>query len=273
MLFFLKDKKYYSPTEREVNYIPMKEMSGEEKHFIQKIITGTGRAINRYGLISSGDRVLVCISGGRDSLTLLETLALRRKRLPPGISYELFAVHVDVTDIPYSIHREKVQSLCDQLGVPFLWKETSCHPENDNTHPPCFLCARARRNTIFSLAGELRCNRIAFGHHRDDILETLLMNMMFQGTFSTMPPKLTLFNGELDIIRPLALLSRDDVAQYGNLREFDAEKDKCPYGDKTMRHGAGNIIAEMEKLYSGARNNLYHAMSHVMDEYLPPREK
>lgn len=250
----------------------MKEITADDKHFMRKIITGVGRCINRYGLIANGDRVLVAISGGKDSLALLETISLRRRHLPPGILYEVIALHVDVTDVPYSIHRDRVESLCRELDVPFLFKETACGRENDPGHPACFSCSRARRNVIFSTAGELKCNRIAFGHHRDDILETLLMNMIFQGTFGTMPPRLSLFKGELDIIRPLALLSRDEVARYGRIRGFSAENEICPYGNKTMRSAAGNLISEMEKLYPGAKNNIFHSMSHVMEDYLPPGE-
>ena len=245
--------------------------TAEIKKITGHVVKQVGRTIGRYGLVMSGDHVLVGLSGGKDSMTLLETLALRRIHLPRGINYRITAVHVDVAEIPYAIHRDAAEELCARLDVPFIWRETSCGWTENSGETPCAGCARARRNMMFSLAGELGCNRVALGHHRDDILETLLMNMIFQGTFSTMPPRLSLFGGELDIIRPLADLSGDDVARYAAARGFAAEAEPCPYGNNTMRHSVKEILNGMDSLYSGARNNLMRSMSHVMQEYLNPQ--
>ncbi|MCP4136303.1 MAG: tRNA 2-thiocytidine(32) synthetase TtcA [bacterium] len=229
-----------------------------------------GKAINKYNLIEAGDRVAIALSGGKDSLVLLETLAERRKYIP--IDYDLLAVHIDITSVPYAVDRDFLTAFCDGLGVPFYFEKIEAHiidPENEQS--TCFLCSRKRRNELFKFCNTHNCNKLAFGHHMDDAIETLLMNMTFQGSISTMPPELSLFNGDLRIIRPLILLAEKEVKRYMDIRGLPLPKKECPYSDTTKRHAMKGIVSELEGFYQGARKNIYKAMSNVQSDYLPPQ--
>jgi len=225
-----------------------------------------GKAINRYGLISGGDRVAVAISGGKDSFVLLETLCERRRSIP--IDYEICAVHIKVDTVPYEIDSEYFTDLCCSLNVPFHCLNVSVDLENSRLSP-CFLCARRRRRELFTFAAEQRCNRIAFGHHMDDVIETLFLNMAFQGAISTMPPKLSMFDGEFDIIRPLVLLNTYEVGRYSRERGFPGQKKECPYGNDSKRAEIRNMLHQMFRLNKKARHNIFHSMSNVHTGYLP----
>jgi len=166
-------------------------MDRKEKKFVREIELRVGRAINTYGLAGAGDRLLVALSGGKDSLALLEILAGRRKRLP--ITYEVIAAHVSMSSVPYEIDHEAVEDFCRELGVPLHCRRVEIDLKPDDQTSICFLCSWHRRKALFDMMKELSCTRLVFGHNLDDIVETLLMNMVFQGSIGAMPPKLALF--------------------------------------------------------------------------------
>ncbi len=238
--------------------------------FIKKIRTKAGRAINRYGLIQDGDRLNVAVSGGKDSLSLLEILALRRRDIP--IDYQIFATHISIAQVPYEIDREYVASFCGALGVPFHLIEVNIDFDPASGMSPCFQCSWHRRKALFARTTELGCNRLATGHHRDDIVETLLMNMIFQGSISTMPPKMPLFGGEIEIIRPLALLSDREIAEYSKLRGFPEQKKTCPYGNDSKRTAVRSLMREIEAMSPDAFNSIYNSMTNIRSDYLPREE-
>jgi tRNA(Ile)-lysidine synthase TilS/MesJ len=228
-----------------------------------------GKAINTYGLAGEGDRIAVGFSGGKDSRVLLEALSSRRKRLP--IHYDVLAVHVKVNQLSYALDRDRAEEFCRGLGVPLYIMEIDLEFDFPSLETPCHSCARRRRKALFGFMKEQGCTRLALGHHMDDIIETLLMNMAFQANISTMPPKLPLFGGEFDIIRPLALLTADEVERYASIRGLSSITTECPHADATRREDMRRIISDMERLYVNAKHNLFYSMSNIRKEYLPER--
>ncbi len=238
----------------------------EGRRFAAVILRKVGRAVNTWGMAGEGDTIAVALSGGTDSMVLLEALASRRRRLP--ISYGVIAVHVKVAEVGYGLDREYAEDFCRSLEVPFHCLTIGMDAGAERGGSPCFLCARLRRKALFDFMAEQRCTRLALGHHRDDAVETLLMNMVFQGNISTMPPRLSMFGGEFDIIRPLVLLGKEEVERYATLRGLRAAAVKCPFGDDTRRNDIRRLLGEMEKLYPGARRNLFRSMGNIRKDYL-----
>ena len=174
--------------------------------------------MKEYGLIDDGDKVLIGLSGGKDSLALVEFLAERSRVFKPRFS--VVAAHVSMENIPYQADIEYLKNYCESFGVPFYHVTTSFNPDTDKRKAPCFLCSWNRRKKLFDLAKELGCTKIALGHHQDDILSTLLMNLTFQGAFATMPPRLYMNKVDVDIIRPLCLVPEVDLVEYAEFREL-----------------------------------------------------
>ena len=160
----------------------------EDERLFRKIEDKIKRAIFDYGLINDGDRILVGLSGGKDSLALVDLLGRRSKIYCPR--FEVVVAHIVMTNIPYCSDREYLRSCAEEHDLPFIVHETSFDPSTDTRKSPCFLCSWTRRKALFEIAKAHKCNKIALGHHQDDILETLLMNLTHQGAFGTMPPRL-----------------------------------------------------------------------------------
>ncbi len=242
-----------------------------DQYYFLKIEKSLGRAIHRYSLIKENDRVAVALSGGKDSLVMLETLANRRKRLP--INYEVMAIHVHVSNIGYETDLSFIKRFCDELNVPLHIINTEADLEKHKDKAICFICSSLRRKELFDFVKKEKCNKLAFGHHRDDAIETLLMNMMSNSSISAMPPSLSMFSGEFDLIRPLILLAEDEIREYARLRNYPQQVKICPHGDATRRADAKRLLIEMEKIDKNARQNIYGAMSNVQSLYLPPAKE
>jgi tRNA(Ile)-lysidine synthase TilS/MesJ len=240
-----------------------------DKRFLEKVRQKVGKAIMTYGLIAENDRILLGVSGGKDSLALLEILSFRKKFLP--VHFDLFAVHIRVQGIPYETDLEYISGLCRELDVPFFSRETSIDLDVHPKKQPCFICSWTRRKELFYLANELTCNKVALGHHLDDILETLLLNMTFHGAISTMPPKLYIFKGHIEIIRPLALVTDKEMRHYAKIRGYRLQEKPCPYSEQTRRTQVRHIIGELEKMNKLAKINLYRSMSRIEEDYLPEK--
>jgi tRNA(Ile)-lysidine synthase TilS/MesJ len=239
----------------------------EDLLYIEKIEKTVGRAINRYSLIAGGDHVAVALSGGKDSLVLLETLARRRRRLP--VTYELFAVHVCIKNIGYESEVNFMREFCTSLDVPFHLIEMEADLTLDETKSKCFVCSWHRRKALFNFAEEMNCGKLALGHHLDDAIETLMMNMMYNGITSSLPPSLSMFRGKLHVIRPLILLEKSEIDRYAEIREFPAEVKRCPYGEDTARIKAREMIKQMTSGSSAVKKSIFRSMSHIHKEYLP----
>jgi tRNA(Ile)-lysidine synthase TilS/MesJ len=185
-----------------------------------KINSRVGKAINDYRLIEHGDKILVAVSGGKDSLTLLSFLAGILKWAP--VKYELFAAHIK-TDFHCAscTHNEVLTEFFEKAGVKYLFKEVKVLDENNRTS--CFWCSWNKRKALFEAAAELGCNKIAFGHHKDDIVETILMNLILKGEIAAMNPCQSMFGGKMTIIRPLCLVEEKMIKDFAKEAGFAAK--------------------------------------------------
>jgi tRNA(Ile)-lysidine synthase TilS/MesJ len=219
-----------------------------------------GKASVEFRLIEDGDKILVGLSGGKDSLCLLELLAKRSRVHRPQFSVE--AAHIRMENIHYETDASYLQSFCDKLGVPLHVITTRLSPPTTQAKkkPMCFLCSWQRRKQLFNLAQELGCNKIALGHHQDDIIHTALMNLTFQGHFSTMPAKLRMRKIPLTIIRPLCLCQEADIRAYAEQQGYEKQLKQCPYEKATNRTTASELFAHIQQLNPEARYCIWRAL-------------
>lgn len=238
-----------------------------EEKLMRRIQKCFNKGVVQYGLIEDGDKILVGLSGGKDSLALLELLALRSRIYKPKFS--VVAAHVVMKNISYESDMDYLRSYAESLGVPFICYETSFDPSTDTRKSPCFLCSWNRRKALFTVAKEQGCNKIALGHHMDDILETLLMNMTFQGAFSTMPPKLVMRKFDMTIIRPMCLVHEADLRQMAAYRGYKKQIKNCPYEKDSNRSSIKEVFHTLEKLNPEARYSLWGSMSNIQSDLLP----
>lgn len=236
------------------------EIEKKQKLFLKR----AGRTINKYGMISGGDRVAVAISGGKDSIALLEVLSLRRAHIP--VDYEVMAVHVSVESVECGFNRERAEALCSELGVPFHYIEAPF--PGDEKKSVCASCAIARRNALFRFCDRHSCNRLAFGHNLDDAAETLLMNMVFGSTISGISPSLNIFSGRLRIVRPLIQMTNSEIESYLVEKGMTPFTDKCIHWKNNNRETVRKILRELEETAPGAARRLFNSMSNIKDEYL-----
>lgn len=218
-------------------------------------------------MIADGDRILVGLSGGKDSLTLMWILKERLLRVP--LNYELFAVYIDLGfEGSFS---EPLEVYCEKAGYNFRVDYTDygvIGHSRENRENPCFLCSKLRRKRIFEIADTLGCNKVALGHHKDDIIETLFMNICYAGEISTMSPCQSFFQGKFTVIRPLAFLDEDTILRFTRDQKFPEFINPCPSSIISKRQ---EIRALLKHLYSSnkkIKGNIFRAMSHVKPEYL-----
>ena len=227
------------------------------------------KALGQFQLIDEDDKILVGLSGGKDSLCLLEFLARRSKVHVPHFTVE--ALHVRMENVHYETDTSYLQSFCDHLGVPLhiittrfetVSEISNLKPQISNlkSKPACFLCSWQRRKQLFNLAQELGCTKIALGHHQDDIIHTALMNLTFQGHFATMPAKLRMKKMPLTIIRPLCLCQEADIARYAEAQGYQKQKKLCPYEDTTNRTTAHQLFQHMQQMNPEARYCIWRAL-------------
>ena len=233
----------------------------------EKLWKTFNKALGQYHLIDEDDKILVGLSGGKDSLCLLEFLARRSNVHVPHFTVE--ALHVRMENMYYETDTTYLQSFCDRLGVPLRIVTTSfnadvspltSHPSTLKVKPACFLCSWQRRKQLFNIAQELGCTKIALGHHQDDLLHTALMNLTFQGQFSTMPAKLKMKKMPLTIIRPLCLCQEADIRQYAEQQHYEKQLKLCPYEKDTNRTTAEVLFQQMQQMNKEARYSLWHAL-------------
>jgi tRNA(Ile)-lysidine synthase TilS/MesJ len=235
------------------------------------------KAMATYHLIEDDDRILVGLSGGKDSFLLLELLAKRAKIEHPRFSVE--ALHVRMENIHYETDTSYLQSFCDALGIKLHVRTTrfEVEPSVENTavlqqspessarlrkqKQPCFLCSWNRRKQLFNLAQELGCNKIALGHHQDDILHTALMNLTFQGRFGSMPARLKMRKMPLTIIRPLCMIEEKDIKTYAELQGYQKQQKLCPYENNSHRTDIKRLYEEIERMNPEARYNIWNALN------------
>lgn len=239
----------------------------EEEKTIRRIMRRFHKGVVQYGLIKEGDKILIGLSGGKDSLALIELLGKRSQIYKPRFS--VVAVHVVMKNIPYQSDLDYLREHANHFSVPLVVCETSFDPTTDTRKSPCFLCSWNRRKTLFAIAKEQGCNKIALGHHMDDILETLLMNLTYQGSFSTMPPKLVMRKFDMTIIRPMCLVHEADLIELAQLRGYRKQVKNCPYESQSSRSEMKGILRQLEVLNPEARYSIWGSMTNVQPELLP----
>ena len=239
----------------------------EEDKLMRRIEKRFNKGVVQYGLIEDGDKILVGLSGGKDSLALLELLARRSRIYKPRFS--VVAAHVVMTNIAYESDMDYLRSFAENLGVPFVRYETSFDPSTDTRKSPCFLCSWNRRKALFTVAKEQGCNKIALGHHMDDILETLLMNMAFQGAFSTMPPRLVMRKFDMTIIRPMCLVHEADLIEMAQAKGYRKQIKNCPYEKDSHRSDMKEVLRTLERMNPEARYSLCGSMNNIQTDLLP----
>jgi len=251
---------------------PKEKLSVELNKLSKRLHRQVGQAIVDFNMIEEGDKVMVCVSGGKDSYALLDILINLRARAP--IRFELVAVNLDQKQpgFPEHVLPEYLRS----VGVPF-------HIENQDTYSivkrlvpegktMCSLCSRLRRGILYRVAGELGATKIALGHHRDDMLQTLLMNMFFGARMKGMPPKLVSDDGRNIVIRPLAYVAETDLERWAGHRAFPIIPcTLCGSQDNLQRVQTKQMLRDWEQRFPGRVDNMFNAMANVVPSHLMDR--
>jgi tRNA 2-thiocytidine biosynthesis protein TtcA len=237
-----------------------------------KLLRLVGDTNGEYGLIQDGDKVMVCLSGGKDSYALLDLLMVLQRRAP--IDFDLVAVNLDQKQPGFPAH--VLPNYLSDIGIPFHIEERDTYsivkrliPEGQTT---CSLCSRLRRGILYRIATELGATKIALGHHRDDLIETLFLNLLYTGKLKTMPPKLRSKDGRHLVIRPLASVRESDLARYAELRAFPIIPcDLCGSQENLKRKQVKEFLHEWEQRSPGCTDSMFAALSNVAPQLLLDR--
>ncbi|MCG7496345.1 tRNA 2-thiocytidine(32) synthetase TtcA [Vibrio sp. Of7-15] len=235
----------------------------------KKIRRNTGQAIADYNMIEDGDRIMVCLSGGKDSFTMLDILRSLQKSAP--ISFELIAVNLDQKQPGFPEH--VLPEYLESLGVEYKIVEEDTYaivkdkvPEGKTT---CSLCSRLRRGILYRTAKELGATKIALGHHRDDIIETMFLNMFYGGKMKGMPPKLVSDNGEHVVIRPLAYCREKDIIKFSEMRDYPIIPcNLCGSQPNMQRQNVKKMLNDWDKQFPGRIETMFTAMQNVVPSHL-----
>jgi len=235
----------------------------------KRLLRLTGQAIADFNMIEDGDRVMVCVSGGKDSYGLLDVLLKLRERAP--ISFEIVAVNLDQKQPGFPAH--VLPDHLTRLGVPF-------HIETQDTYSivtrviakgktMCSLCSRLRRGILYRVASELGATKIALGHHRDDIVATFFLNLFHGGRLKAMPPKLVSDDGRHVVIRPLAYVKEGDLARYAQVQGFPIIPcNLCGSQENLQRQEAKRMLAEWDRRHPGRVQTIFHSLSRIVPSHL-----
>ena len=245
-----------------------------ENHKLEKRLCRlVGQAVVEYNMIEAGDRVMVCLSGGKDSYTLLDILLKLQQRAP--VDFELIAVNLDQKQPGFPEHI--LPDYLSRLGIKF-------HIENQDTYSIvkekipegktlCSLCSRLRRGILYRVADELGATKIALGHHRDDILQTFFLNMFFGGKLKGMPPKLQSDDGRHLVIRPLAYVAEKDIVRWAEHRQFPIIPcTLCGSQENLQRKQVGDLLRAWDKQFPGRLDNMANALQHIVPSHLMDRQ-
>jgi len=249
--------------------VPVIRTSSTFKRLQARLRGLVGKAIEDYAMIAEGDRVMVCLSGGKDSYTLLDVLLSLQRSAP--IQFDLVAVNLDQKQPGFPAH--VLPEYLGALGVPFEILEQDTYSVVKRVVPEgrtmCGLCSRLRRGRLYRYAAENSITKIALGHHRDDIVETLFLNLFFGGRMKSMPPKLLSEDGRHVVIRPLAYVPEREIDRYARAREFPIIPCKlCGSQDNLQRVAVKRMLAEWEREFPGRTETIFSAMRNVATSHL-----
>ncbi|HWU97788.1 MAG TPA: tRNA 2-thiocytidine(32) synthetase TtcA [Oxalicibacterium sp.] len=260
-------------TNAAISFKKAEKIAYENNKLHKRLCRLVGQAIGDFNMIEDGDKVMVCLSGGKDSYALLDILMTLRERAP--IHFDIVAVNLDQKQPNFPEHI--LPAYLKELGIPF-------HIENQDTYSivkrlipegktTCSLCSRLRRGILYRVADELGCNKIALGHHRDDIMETFFLNMFFGAKIKGMPPKLQSDDGKHIVIRPLAYVKEADTERYAQVKNFPIIPcDLCGSQENLQRKQIKNMLREWEKKHPGRVDNIFSSLSTVVPSHLMDRE-
>ena len=241
----------------------------EDLKLEKRLCRDVGRAIVDFNMIEEGDKVMVCVSGGKDSYAMLDILLKLQKRAP--INFELVAVNLDQKQPGFPV--QVLPEYLTKLGVPF-------HIENQDTYSIvtrvipegktlCSLCSRLRRGILYRVAGELGVTKIALGHHRDDMLQTFFMNMFFAAKLKGMPPKLISDDGKNIVIRPMAYVTEGDLTRWAQVRHFPIVPcTLCGSQENLQRKQVGKLLRDWQTQYPGRVENMFAALQNIVPSHL-----
>ncbi len=231
------------------------------EHYLSKLV---GKATTDYEMIRDGDKVCVAVSGGKDSLTLLRLLFDRQRFVP--VKYKLLAMHIDM-GYPRSYARPLVKYF-KRLGVDYHIEKVDLKKLAKPGEINCFWCSWNRRKALFQTADRMGFNKVALGHHMDDIVQTTLLNLFFQGEFSTMCPKQELFKGKIMLIRPLAYVEEEMIKRFVREEKLPFDECACPNAVKSQRTKIKLIINSLEKTCPEIKTNIFRSLKRVKSDYL-----
>ena len=248
---------------------PQQREKYEADKLAKKLRHWVGDAIHDFGMIEEGDKIMVCVSGGKDSYGLLDVLMSLQRNAP--INFELLAINLDQKQPGFPAHI--LPAYFESLGVPYKIVERDTYsivkrliPEGETT---CSLCSRLRRGILYSTADELGCTKIALGHHRDDLLETLFLNMFYGGKLKSMPPKLVSDDGKHIVIRPLAYCKEKDLERYAQIKQFPIIPcDLCGSQPNLQRKVIKTMLEEWDQKFPGSRESMLKALQNVVPSHL-----
>jgi tRNA 2-thiocytidine biosynthesis protein TtcA len=254
-----------------IHAVSLQPMTGvvSEKRLLKQLKHNVGEAILRYNMIEDGDRVMVCLSGGKDSYTMLDMLMILQKKAP--VSFELVAVNLDQKQPGFP--QEVLPAYLEALGLEYHIVEQDTYnivkekiPEGKTT---CGLCSRLRRGILYSFAEKIGASKIALGHHQDDIIETFFLNMFYNGQLKAMPPKLLSDNKKHIVIRPLALAKEKDIAEYAALKNYPIIPcNLCGSQENMQRKVVKNMLQQWERENPGRSELIMRSLQNVVPSHL-----
>lgn len=226
-----------------------------------------GKAINEWGMISHGDRILLGVSGGRDSLALLHSLFSLKDRAP--VRFDILPVYID-PGFDHSFASELKRFVDSRFG-PCRIEHTDYGPVAHsavNRKNPCFLCARLRRKRLFEIARDEGCDKVALAHNKDDIIETFFINIFYSGKTGTMKPFQRFFGGAVNVIRPLAYVEKEDIIAFCEKAGLSEFTNQCPSASGTRRNRVRQMLEDMYRENRHIKGNIFRAMGNVATDYL-----
>jgi tRNA 2-thiocytidine biosynthesis protein TtcA len=239
-----------------------------EQRYIERFCHHVGRGINRFDMIQPGDRILIGVSGGKDSLAMSLALVERKRWVPIG--YELFAMQVEWREYPMSEpEKAAIDAFYERIGIPFQRVQAEIAPSTFKKKFSCYTCARNRKRILFNEAARIGARKIALGHHMDDIARTTLLNVFFHGELSTMMPVQAFFGGKLHIIRPMCEMRESEVAHLAARLSLPTVPNRCPNSERNRRGLMKEILRMASHVDRHAVSNVYSMPWRINWDYMP----